>query len=192
MKKNILIWGIALILIVVAVFVTKGFNKATTDISDTTQKPQATSQNKASSNNTSQANKAIDFTLYDLDGNKISLNDFRGKSVYLNFWATWCPPCRKEMPAMEKIYQEYKDKGLVVLTIDIGEDKETVKKFIKDNNFNFEVLLDSDQSVADKYSITSIPVSYFIDKDGNINDKRVGALQEDEMRSYIKKLMGEQ
>lgn len=192
MKKNILIWGIALILIVVAVFVTKGFNKDTTDISDTTQKPQATSQNKASSNNTSQANKAIDFTLYDLDGNKISLNDFRGKSVYLNFWATWCPPCRKEMPAMEKIYQEYKDKGLVVLTIDIGEDKETVKNFIQDNNFNFEVLLDSDQSVAAKYSITSIPVSYFIDKDGNINDKRVGALQEDEMRSYIKKLMGEQ
>jgi peroxiredoxin len=179
MKKNILIWGTALILIVVAIFVTKGYKENNTKITDITEKSKVTD-----------ANKSIDFTLSDLDGNKVSLKDFRGKNVYLNFWATWCPPCRKEMPAIEKVYQEYKDKGLVVLTIDIGEDKETVKNFIKDNKYNFKVLLDSDQNIASQYNISAIPVSYFINKDGSIATKRVGALEENEMRQYVKNLMG--
>ncbi|KNY28091.1 TlpA family protein disulfide reductase [Pseudobacteroides cellulosolvens] len=189
MKKNILIWGTAIILVVVAIFVTTNYKKDNGRINNISESPQAGSQNKPSSNDTTEANKAIDFTLSDLDGNKVSLKDFHGKNVYLNFWATWCPPCRKEMPAIEKLYKEYKDKGLVVLAIDLGEDKETVKNFINENNYSFKVLLDSDQSIGSKYNISAIPVSYFIDKDGNIAAKRVGAIEEDEMRQYIKDLM---
>jgi len=185
MKKNLLIWGIALILIVVAIFVTNGYTKETAKTN-----PQDSSQNKISvAIDVSKGEEAMNFTLTDLEGNKVSLKDFRGKNVYLNFWATWCPPCRSEMPEIEKVYQQYKDKGLVVLAVDLGEDKDTVKNFIKDNKYNFRVLLDSDQSVASKYNISSIPVSYFIGKDGKIVAKKVGALQEEEMQSYIKELM---
>ena len=184
MKKNFLIWGIALILIVVAIFVTNGYTKE-----NAKTKPQDSSQNKISTIDASKGKEAIDFTLTDLEGNKVSLKDYRGKNVYLNFWATWCPPCRSEMPEIEKVYQQYKDKGLVVLAVDLGEDKDTVKNFIKENNYNFKVLLDSDQSIAEQYNISAIPVSYFIDKDGKIVAKKVGALKEEEMQSYLKELM---
>jgi peroxiredoxin len=132
--------------------------------------------------------KAIDFTLTSLDGKKVSLSDFRGKNVYLNFFATWCPPCKRELPDMEKLYKEYKDKGLELLVVDLGEKQSTVKSFMESNNYSFNVLLDTDNEVAQTYNISSIPVSYFIDKDGIITELKVGALEEDEMRKYIDQL----
>ncbi|MCR4437185.1 MAG: TlpA disulfide reductase family protein [Clostridiales bacterium] len=191
MKKNLLIWGTALILVIVAFYVTKNYSNAkSAGTVNQTQSTQSSSSQSLNTADTTSDNKAIDFTLTDLDGKKVSLKDFRGKNVYLNFWATWCPPCRGEMPEIEKVYQQYKDKDFVVLAVDLGEDKNTVQNFIKQNNYNFKVLLDSDQSVATKYNITAIPVSYFIDKDGNVVTKRVGALSEEEMQSYVKQLVG--
>jgi peroxiredoxin len=132
--------------------------------------------------------KAIDFTLTSLDGKKVSLSDFRGKNVYLNFFATWCPPCKRELPDMEKLYREYKDKGLELVVVDLGEKQSTVKSFMESNNYSFSVLLDTDNKVAQTYNISSIPVSYFINKDGIITESKVGALEEDEMRKYIDQL----
>ena len=132
--------------------------------------------------------KAIDFKLKDLNGKELSLSDLKGKKVFLNFWATWCPPCKAEMPEIEKLYQETKDSDLVIVAVEIGEPLDTVKSFIDSNKYNFKVLLDSDQSVSSKYGITSIPTSYFIDTDGNIISKRVGAMNIDEMKTYIKTL----
>ncbi len=132
--------------------------------------------------------KAIDFKLKDLDGKELSLSDLKGKKVFLNFWATWCPPCKAEMPEIEKLYQETKDSDLVIVAVEIGEPLDTVKPFIDKNKYNFKVLLDPDQSVATKYNITSIPTSYFIDTDGNIVSQHVGGMNIDQMKAYIKTL----
>lgn len=193
MRKNLLIWGSALALLVVALFVTSNYDKNKTIATGTTQ-PTTVQDSKQTqpgldtANNDIKGEKAIDFTLKDLNGKKVSLSDFKGKNVYLNFFATWCPPCRQEMPDIEKVYQEYKDKDLVVLAVDLGEDRDTVKNYIDKNKFSFKVLLDSDQRVGEKYTISAIPASYFIDKNGNVKAKRVGAMTENEMKSNIELL----
>ena len=120
-------------------------------------------------------NLAPDFQLKDLDGKTVSLSDLRGKPVLLNFWATRCPPCRFEMPFLQQIYEEWSDRGLVLLAIDIGESSAGVKEFLEDNNLSLPVLLDSDQRVALRYSITNIPTTYFIDRNGIIRQKVIGA-----------------
>lgn len=152
--------------------------------------PAEDSKNKISIKNTetSTKEKAIDFKLKDLNDKEVSLNDFKGKKVLLNFWATWCPPCRAEMPDIEKLYQENKDSDLVVLAVNLGEDKQTVKSFIDKNKYNFTILLDSNEDIATKYNIVSIPTSFFIDKEGNIVSKKVGAMTIEEMKSYINSL----
>lgn len=190
MKKNIIIWGFAVILAVIAIFVT---SKSKIDVSGINQISSASTINQSVPSLISgqSRQKAIDFTLTDLNGNSVSLKKFRGKNVYINFWTTWCPWCKKELPDIEKISQEYKDKNLVVLTVDIGEDKATVGNFIKENNYDFNVLLDSDSSVAQQYSISSIPVSIFIDKNGNIAQKNVGAMSENQMKAIIENLLVE-
>ena len=132
--------------------------------------------------------KAIDFKLKDLDGKELSLSDLKGKKVFINFWATWCPPCKAEMPEIEKIYQETKNSDLVIVAIEIGEPLSTVKPFINNNKYNFKVLLDLDQSVATKYGISAIPTSYFIDKNGDIVSKNVGAMDINQMKASIKAL----
>lgn len=131
---------------------------------------------------------APDFTLTNLNGEEVSLSDYRGQNVYLNFWASWCPPCRAEMPDMEEIHQEYQDKGLVVLTVNLAESKDTVQKFITANDFTFPVLLDPKNEAAKLYKITSIPVSVFINKDGVIAEKRVGMLTKKQMEELIQSL----
>jgi peroxiredoxin len=199
MKKNILIWGAAVILIVIAVYFT---NKNKSNIGNTNVLSSAPQILIGSSNSSfnqdspvlidaKSRQKAADFTLTDLDGNRVSLKDLQGKDVYINFWATWCPWCKKELPDIEKIYQGYKDKNLVVLTVDIGEDKTTVSNFMKENNFNFNVLLDSSKSVAQQYGISSIPVSIFIDKNGKVSQKRVGAMTEDQMKTIIDNMLAD-
>jgi peroxiredoxin len=120
---------------------------------------------------------APDFKLQSLDGQTVSLGDFRGKPVLLNFWATWCPPCRFEMPFIQEIYEnkEWSGKGLVILAIDIGENPSVVKEFMESYDLSFTVLLDIDQDVALEYNIRAIPTTFFIDKDGIIQDIKVGA-----------------
>jgi len=125
---------------------------------------------------------APDFQLQSLDGQTVSLSDFRGKPVLINFWTTWCPPCRFEMPLIQEIYEdkEWSDKGLVILAIDIidklrGESPAKVKDFIQSHSFSFLVLLDINQDVALEYNIRAFPTTFFIDKDGIIQDIKVGA-----------------
>ena len=122
-------------------------------------------------------NLAPDFQLQSLDGQTISLSDLRGKPVLINFWASWCPPCREEMPYLQEIYEEWTDKGLVVLAINIGESSSTAEEFIQSYNLSFTVLLDTEQDIAQRYNITGIPTTLFVDKDGIIQDKVIGAFQ---------------
>lgn len=131
---------------------------------------------------------AYDFTLKDLEGNTVSLKDFKGKKVFLNFWATWCSPCKSEMPDIEKLYNENKDSDLVILAVNMGDSKDTVKKFIDTNKYNFKVLLDVSQTVSNTYKIVSIPTSFFINKEGNIVHKHTGVMSYEDMKNFIKDL----
>ena len=131
---------------------------------------------------------ALDFKLKDLDGKEVSLSDFKGKKVFLNFWASWCPPCKAEMPDIEKLYNETKDSDLVILAINLGESKKDVTSFLENNKYNFPVLLDSDQTIAQQYNVQYIPTSFFIDEDGNIIKTKTGPMTLEEMKSYISEL----
>jgi len=197
MKKSIIIWAIALVLVVIAVFTVNRHNSDSiaTDIppaATPTAAPEQTesSENEESENRTEKINliEDYDFTLEDLEGNKVSLSDYKGKKIFINFWATWCPPCKAEMPDIEKLYQETKDGDLVVLAINIGDDKKTVQDFISKNNYNFKVLLDIDSAVGQMYQVSSIPTSYFVDTEGNLDDGRIGSMNYETMKAYVNNL----
>lgn len=193
MKK----WLLALSIIIIiggAVYLVSNYNINNNSNKETITSNQNTNNTNNTNNNSPHFNvntpktKAIDFKLKDLNGKEVSLSDFKGKKVYLNFFATWCPPCKAEMPEIQKLYDETKDSDLVILAVDLGEDNETVNSFINNKKYTFNVLLDSNNVVAQKYQITSIPVSYFIDKDGNIVDKHLGGMTIEDMKNYINKL----
>jgi peroxiredoxin len=132
---------------------------------------------------------APDFTLTDLNGSPVTLADYKGKNIYLNFWASWCDPCKEELPDIENVYQEYKEKDFVVLTVNTGEEKETVKSFIESNAYTFPVLLDAKMDVARQYKTNDIPVSFFINKEGFIVSKKVGLMTGEEMKAAIEGLL---
>jgi len=119
--------------------------------------------------------KAQNFVLKDLNGNVVRLEDFRGTVVFLNFWATWCPPCRVEMPSMEKLYKEFKNKKFIILAVDMQEDSETVRKFKEKFKLSFPILLDEDGVVASFYGVSGIPATYFINREGYLYAAAMGA-----------------
>lgn len=134
---------------------------------------------------------APDFKLKDLDGQQVSLSDYRGQVVLLNFWATWCGPCRKEIPDIRTVYGSYKDKGFVVLAVDIGETSTVVSPFVKQFEMGFPVLLDSNMAVARQYEAFSIPTSLFLDRQGIIREIRVGAMSQSVIEQAVSKLLKE-
>lgn len=118
---------------------------------------------------------APDFTLPDLEGNQISLSTYKGRVVLLNFWATWCPPCRLEMPTMEKAYRKYRDKGfeVVAVSVDAGP-KSSVKSFLRELGLSFQVLLDPDMETLRAYRGFSLPMTVVIDRQGVIRSRELG------------------
>ncbi len=144
----------------------------------------------SSSTKPSSNSAAPDFKLADLNGNTVVLSDLRGKPVLLNFWATWCPPCREEVPLIEEINREWTSKGLVVLTVSLDDSADTVKDFVQNYGLTFTVLFDREQRVADTYGIQGIPTTLFIDKDGMIRARTVGAFaNKAAIEASIKKIM---
>ncbi|MFQ5852998.1 MAG: peroxiredoxin family protein [Candidatus Binatia bacterium] len=117
---------------------------------------------------------APDFTLKGLDGSQVTLRDLRGRVVFLNFWATWCPPCRLEMPSMERLYRRLKEKGLLMLAVDMQESEKLVAEFMRDFNLSFPALLDRDGSVTFLYGVRGIPSTYIIDRAGRVVGRAVG------------------
>ncbi len=119
--------------------------------------------------------KAPSFSLKDLDGREVKLEDHRGKIVFINFWATWCPPCRDEMPSMEKLYTEFKGRDFIILAVDIQESAKKVRAFKEKFKLNFPILLDSDGRVGSEYGVISIPTTYLIDRKGYVIGGALGA-----------------
>jgi peroxiredoxin len=112
--------------------------------------------------------RAENFSLPLLDGKTRALSDLKGKVVFLNFWATWCPPCREEMPSMESLYRRLGERGLEFLAVDIQEKQKPVEAFVKERGLNFPVALDELGRISGLYGIRSIPATFIIDRDGSI------------------------
>lgn len=123
---------------------------------------------------------APDFELRDLNDNPVKLSDYRGQKVFLNFWASWCPPCRAEMPDMQKLYEEdFTD--FKIIAVNVGENKSTAAEFIMENSLDFKVLLDRDEEISRDYLVRGIPTSYFLDENGVIINKVSGLISYDKM-----------
>jgi thiol-disulfide isomerase/thioredoxin len=155
--------------------------------------PESTSAGESSVVSETETKKiaAPDFTVYDIDGNAVKLSEFIGKPIVLNFWASWCPPCKSELPDFDKVYNEMKD-DVVFLMVDLADGKrETVAKgsaYIAEQGYSFSVYYDTTQEAANTYGISSIPTTYFIDKDGNIAGGQTGMLDEEGLREGISKI----
>jgi thiol-disulfide isomerase/thioredoxin len=120
-------------------------------------------------------NLAPDFSLVNPDSKLVSLSDFRGKPVLVNFWATWCPSCQLEMPFLQQVNDNWSGKGLILLAIDSGESPAKVKEFFASKGLSLPVLFDFTGSTSDRYGVSAIPTTFFIDATGVIKQKMVGA-----------------
>ena len=139
---------------------------------------------------------APDFTLTDQFGNEHKLSDYKGKTVFLNFWATWCPPCRSEMPEIQKMYESYDENAgdLVVLGVaapNYGQegDEDQISNFLTENGYDFPVVMDTDGELTGQYAISAYPTTFMIDKDGNVYGYVSGALTGEMMESIVKQTM---
>lgn len=150
------------------------------------------SESNQSSNNKEEKTKALDFTLYDQYGKEHKLSDYKGKTVFLNLWATWCPPCRDEMPYIEELYKEYNKNTDEVIILGVASpnlgqegDAKHVKDFLKQEGYTFPVLLDEGGSLVYQYGISSFPSTFIIDKDGYITQYVPGGMDKDTMKYLI-------
>jgi peroxiredoxin len=117
---------------------------------------------------------APDFTLDTLAGQSVSLPGLRGQAVLINFWATWCPPCRAEMPAIQQVYEQYRDRGFTVLAVDLQEDDAQVAAFVEELGLTFPILMDRDGTVAAQYRVKALPSTFFVDREGVIQEVTLG------------------
>ena len=130
---------------------------------------------------------AIDFTLKDLAGAPHTLKGLRGKTVLLDFWATWCGPCRITMPQVAKIHAEYKNRGVEVMSINVGEPAEKASAYVKQHGYRFTTLLDMDRAVSAQYRVSGIPTLVVIDRAGKVSDYMVGVHDAMDLRAALKK-----
>jgi len=146
------------------------------------------SQREGSSESEQEKYQAPDFTVFDADGNPVKLSDFKGKPVVLNFWASWCGPCQREMPHFNKAYAKYKDEIVFMMVDLVDGQRETQSKgssFIKNQGYDFPVYFDIEEDAAYTYGITSIPMTLFIDRDGYIKTGYAGAIDEETLQAAI-------
>ncbi len=118
---------------------------------------------------------APDFQLENLDGQTVSLGDLKGKPILINFWTTWCSSCAYEMPYIQQVHEEWSDKRLAILAVNLGESSSHVRGFVQSYNLSLTVLLDPAWSSAQKYNVVALPTTFLIDKDGIVQAKLIGA-----------------
>jgi peroxiredoxin len=139
-------------------------------------------------------NPAPDFSVYDSQGNAVKLSDFTGKPVVLNFWASWCPPCRSEMPHFNEVYSTVKDE-LVFMMVDLTdgqrETQATGQKYVDKQGYDFPVYFDKRQQAAAAYDISSIPTTFLINREGNIVKVYRGSIDKDTLQEAVNTLIGE-
>jgi peroxiredoxin len=134
---------------------------------------------------------APDFLLQTLDGKETRLSDYRGQPVVLNFWATWCAPCRKEMPQFVQAYDAHRDEGLVILGLNLQESESIIRPFTDDYGIDFPVLIDRDGEVGDEYRLLGLPATVFIGRDGVIESTFIGPFESEERGTNVQGAIGE-
>jgi cytochrome c biogenesis protein CcmG/thiol:disulfide interchange protein DsbE len=134
---------------------------------------------------------APDFALPTPDGDTVRLSNLRGQPILVNFWATWCPPCKQEMPDIEVLYQKYKDQGFTVIAVDQQESPDAVQKYFDDLNLTFQPVIDSTGEVFNYYRVVALPTSYFIDADGVVRFQHRGLMTAEQMENYAAQLMSQ-
>jgi len=189
MKKKVSL----LVLVLVFALVLGGAYTLYDDLSGGEEASSMTVQEEAETGDTSQnAQPAPDFTVKDADGNEVSLSDMVGKPVIVNFWASWCGPCKSEMPDFEEKFGEYGEE-IVFMMVNMTDGQETVKSakgFVEEAGYTFPVYFDTHQSAAIAYGVTSIPATYFIDEEGRAIAYGLGALNGDTIQRGIDMLLG--
>ena len=126
-----------------------------------------------------------EFTLKDGNGVEHSLSDYQGKGVIINFWATYCPPCEKEMPNLEKAYKQNKHQGIEILAINVAEPTRVVNQFASTKNLSFPILLDRDGVVTEQYQVQNLPITFVVDDDGKIVKIVYGELSEEKIDECV-------
>lgn len=130
--------------------------------------------------------RAPTFTLKSLEGKSVQLTDFHGKAVLLDFWASWCQPCREELPVIQKIHEDLGDRGLVVVSVNL-ESEELARPVVKEDKLTYIVVVDADGKVAEQYQVDPIPRVVIIDREGKVVADLAGATPEEDLRAAIKK-----
>ena len=133
------------------------------------------------------AKLAPDFTFTTLAGKAITLSELRGRPVVINFWASWCPPCRRELPALEKVYRQYSAQGLQLLGVAVGDEEPAVRRLVQEMRLSYPIGL-SDEA-GSNYAVSAIPHTFFLDRQGKIVAQRVGGLSEGEFRRQVEALL---
>lgn len=132
--------------------------------------------------------EAPNFTLVDLEGNARTLSEYRGKGVFLNFWGTWCEPCKKEMPAMTRQYEVYKEQGVEILAVNIEQSTFEVESFMRQYGLNFPVAIDTTGDVKYAYSIIQLPATILVDEHGIIMNIITGEMSEQQIASHMESI----
>ncbi|WP_155671600.1 redoxin domain-containing protein [Ornithinibacillus caprae] len=152
-------------------------------VKDVNVQPQTYDQTEANTE------KAPNFHLTTLDGKEFKLSELEEKAVMINFWASWCGPCKDEMPAIQNVYDSYKDQEFEVLAINVGETEKAINRFLIENpSLEFPVLIEA-QFVSDDYKVHYLPTSYFIRSDGTVDKHHIGELNEEQLHEYITNIL---
>ena len=137
--------------------------------------------------------KAPDFTLKGLNGDNLKLSELRGKVILINFWASWCGPCRQEMPVLDQLYQRYRSLDFTIIGVNVEENSDAAKSLLKDVNVTFPILFDNTNAVSKLYKVKGMPSSILVDRDGNMRDMYMGYQQgyEQEYQKQVRSLIRE-
>ncbi|WP_050182236.1 redoxin domain-containing protein [Domibacillus robiginosus] len=129
--------------------------------------------------------KAPDFTVKTMEGKEVKLSDYEGKKVFLNFWATWCPPCKAEMPHMQSFY-DGEPENVEILAVNIEESSTTVSEFAEEYGLTFPILMDEDGTITETYQVYTIPTTYVLNEEGIVHQKIVGPMDKSMMINLLK------
>ncbi|MFE4705761.1 thiol-disulfide oxidoreductase ResA [Peribacillus simplex] len=131
---------------------------------------------------------APNFVLTDMEGKEHKLSDYKGKGVFLNFWGTYCKPCEYEMPYMDNQYKNFKDQGVEILAVNVGESDYAVNNFITKHDLTFPVMIDKGREVENAYRVDILPVTFLVDKEGKVIDIITGALTEESIQKHMERI----
>ena len=188
---KVTIWILVIAVVIAGAYVGYGYLKDRVQMETLATQPAATGESGEEAE--SQDPPAPDFTVYDLEGNPHKLSDFEGKPVVLNFWASWCGPCKSEMPDFEAAYKQYGEEIhflMVNMTDGARETVDRAKEFVSQNGYTFPVLYDTESNAAMTYGVYSLPTTYFIDAEGYGAAQATGAIDAETLKRGISMIAG--